>query len=213
MEGLDNAGEALPDARGGSGALERKKVVLADLMVSKRDVQKEAPEKYQEKIFEEFKELEEQRAKDALLLVQKKHMLIKWEGERERARMMQRLGGSRAIGPWSGGHDYSSFGSCSSSLALHTVDAMSAFSRMAQEVDEAMSQSSWTALAKEKERDWWSIDLEGEVEKLEVSGPWSGTKGDSVTGEMGHSQIAQRLQEETRMLKEDEMIHKARKGR
>ena len=70
---------------------------------------------------------------------------------------------SRAIGPWSGGHDHSSFGSCSSSMAPHTDEAMSASSRMAQEVDEAMSESSWNALAKGKERDWWSIDLEGEV--------------------------------------------------
>ena len=31
---------------------------------------------------------------------------------------------------------------------------------MAQDADEAMSESSWTALAKEKERDWRSIDLE-----------------------------------------------------
>ena len=65
---------------------------------------------------------------------------------------------------------------------------MSASSRVAKEVDEAMSASSWTALANVKERDWWSIDLEGEVEKLEVSGPWSGTTVDSVEpkGEMGH---------------------------
>ena len=62
-----------------------KQEVLADLMVSKRDMQKEAPEKYQEKIFEEL--LEEQRAKEALVLAQKKQMLIKWEGERERARI------------------------------------------------------------------------------------------------------------------------------
>ena len=48
----------------------------------------------------------------------------------------------------SGGHDNSTFGSCSSSLALHTDDAMSASFRMAQEVDEAKSESSWTALAK-----------------------------------------------------------------
>ena len=93
--------------------------VEADLMVSKRDMQKEAPEKSQEKIFEEFKVLEEQRAKEALALVQKKHMLIKYEGERERARTMRRLEESRGIGPWSGGHDCPSFGSCSSSLALH----------------------------------------------------------------------------------------------
>ena len=47
---------------------------------------------------------------------------------------------------------------------------------MAKEADEAMSESSWTALAKGKERDWWSIDLEGDVEKLEVLGP--GPKAD-----------------------------------
>ena len=55
---------------------------------------------------------------------------------------MQRLEASRAMGPWSGGHDYSSLGSCSSSLAFNTDEAVSATSRMAQEVDEAMSESS-----------------------------------------------------------------------
>ena len=59
--------------------------VPAGMVVSKRDMQKEAPIKYQEKAFEEFKELEEQRAKEAVELVQKKHMLIKWDGERETA--------------------------------------------------------------------------------------------------------------------------------
>ena len=48
-----------------------KQEVLADLRVSKRDRQKEAPEKHQEKIFEEFKKLEERRAKEALELAQK----------------------------------------------------------------------------------------------------------------------------------------------
>ena len=41
--------------------LSEKEEVLADLMVSKKEMQEVAPEKYQEKIFEEFKE--EQRAK------------------------------------------------------------------------------------------------------------------------------------------------------
>ena len=51
-----------------------------------------------------------------------------------------------------------------------------------------MSESSWTALAKGKERNWWSIDLEGEMEMLEVVGPWSRTEGGSVdpTWKMGH---------------------------
>ena len=186
--------------------LSEKQEVLARLMVSKQDMQREAPEKYQEKIFEEFKELEEQRATAALALVQTKHMLIKWE--MGRARTMQRVEESRAKGPWSGGHGYSSSGSCSSSLALHTDEAMSASSRMAQEVEEAMSESSWTALAKVKERDWWSIDLEGEVEKLEVGGLWFGTEGDSVEpkGEMGHKSDRTKVTgEENEQLKEDEM--------
>ena len=71
--------------------------------------QKTTPEKYREKIFEELKELEEQKAKVALELAQRKHKLIMWEGERERARALQRLESSRAIGQWSGAHDISSF--------------------------------------------------------------------------------------------------------
>ena len=57
---------------------------------------------------------------------------------------------------------------------------MSASSKMAKDPDEANSESSWSALAKGKERGWWSIDPEGEEEKLEVRGPWSVTEGDSV---------------------------------
>ena len=91
---------------------------------------------------------------------------------------------------------------------IHTDEAMSASSRMAQEVDEATSESSWTALANGQERDWWSIGLEGEVKKLEVSGPWSGTKGDSVEpkGATGHrSDRTKVAREEKEKLKEDEV--------
>ena len=49
--------------------LSERQEVMADLLVSKKDMQKTAPETYQEKIFEEFKEMEEQRAKEALALV------------------------------------------------------------------------------------------------------------------------------------------------
>ena len=94
------------------------------------------------------------------------------------------------------------------SLALHTYEAMSASSRVAQEVDEAMSELSWTALAEGKERDWWSIDLEGEVKKVEVRGPWSVTEGDSVEtkGEVGHKSDRTKVaREEKEKLKQDEM--------
>ena len=68
--------------------------------------------------------------KETLELAQRKHQLIKWEGERERARTLQRLELSRAVGQWSGAHDNSSFGSCSSSLAFDTDEAMSASSKV-----------------------------------------------------------------------------------
>ena len=74
----------------------QRQEVLVGMVVNKTDMQKEASKKYQEKMFEEFKEVEEQRAKEALELMQKKHMLTKWEAERERARTLQRLGASRA---------------------------------------------------------------------------------------------------------------------
>ena len=53
-------------------------------------------------------------------------------------------------------------------------------SRMGKDGVEALSESSWIALAKSKERGWWSIDLEGEMEKLEVMCPWSWTEGGSL---------------------------------
>ena len=68
---------------------------------------------------------------------------------------------------------------------------MSASSQMGKDADETLSEFSWAALAKGKENGWWSIDLEGEMEKLEVIGPWSGTEGGSVDpkGEMGHRSV------------------------
>ena len=65
-------------------------------------MQKVAPEKYQEKIFEELKELEEQKTREALELVQIKHKLTS-EGERERARMLQGMELSGAVGHFSEG--------------------------------------------------------------------------------------------------------------
>ena len=65
----------------------------------------------------------------------------------------------------------------------NTDEAVSASSRMAQKMEEAKSEASWTALAKDKARDWWSIDLEGEVEEPEVGCPWTVTKGDSMDPE------------------------------
>ena len=64
------------------------------------------------------------------------------------------------MSPRSRCQDRSSFGTLFLVAGPNTEEAISAFSRIAQEMDEAMSQASWTALVKDKERDWWSIDLE-----------------------------------------------------
>ena len=56
-----------------------KHEVLATLMEGKMNVQKVAPEKYQRNNFQELKELDN---------VKRKYKLVKWEGERERARMI-----------------------------------------------------------------------------------------------------------------------------
>ena len=65
-----------------------------------------------------------------------------------------------------------------------------------------------------KKRDWWSIDLEGEIEKLEVEGGFSETKGESVDpkGEIGHCQFGRSLQKKkVRNRKELNMRNKKRK--
>ena len=64
-----------------------------------------------------------------------------------------------------GAFDSSCFGSCSPS---------------AHDADEAMSASSWASPAVWKKRDWWSADLEGQMEKLEVEGGSSTTEGGSM---------------------------------
>ena len=81
--------------------LSERQKVLAILMEGEMNMQKTAPEDFQRQIFQELHELEEQKTKGALEFAQRKHKFIKWEGERERARTLQRLGSSRAIGQWS----------------------------------------------------------------------------------------------------------------
>ena len=57
----------------------------AALVESKTSLEKDAPEKFQEKIFRELKELEGQKSKEASELLGRKHKLEKLERERDRA--------------------------------------------------------------------------------------------------------------------------------
>ena len=82
--------------------MSERQEVLVGLVEDKSRLQSKATEKYYETIFEEMRELEEKKSKEALALVQKKHILSRCQSERDRARMLQRLGGSRATRHWTG---------------------------------------------------------------------------------------------------------------
>ena len=69
--------------------LSERQEVLAGLVEDKIRLQSKATEKYHATIFEELRELEEKKSKEALVLAQKKQILIRCQGERERARMLR----------------------------------------------------------------------------------------------------------------------------
>ena len=94
-----------------------KQEVLATLMEGKMRMHKVAPDDLQRQIFQEFKELEEQKTREVLDLERREHKLVKSEGERERARMLQEMELSGAVGDFTGALDNSSLDSCSPSAA------------------------------------------------------------------------------------------------
>ena len=98
------------------------------------------PKKYQERVFEEFKELEKQKGKRNL-------------GTRAKeARMLHRLGGSRAVKHWSGAQDSRSIESCSSSMACDMEEVGSESSRKMRDKEGTTSEASWTAVTQAKEK-------------------------------------------------------------
>ena len=109
-------------------------------------------------------------------------MLTKWEGKREIARMLQRLGGSRAIKHWSGAQDNMSAELCSPSRACDMEEV-------------STSEASWTAVTKGKEKKVWRLEPEGEAEKPEVTVLWNEAEGVSVNpeGESHHERTRAKM--------------------
>ena len=107
--------------------------VLAVLMEGKMNMQKTAQENFQRQIFQELKELEEQKTREATKAQVGKMGCKGWSRQGQ-----------------SGAHDNSSFGSCSSFQAFDTDEALSASSKVAKDADQALSEASWTALTKPK---------------------------------------------------------------
>ena len=130
----------------------------------------EHPERFQEQIFQELKDFEEQESKEALELLGMQAQVGKIREGKGSSRdfYLQEWEPSGAESGFAVATDGSSFCSCSPS--------------MANDADEAMSTSSRKSLHG-KERDWWSADLEGELEKLEVEGNFSVAEGGSMDPE------------------------------
>ena len=170
--------------------LSERHEVLAGLVEDKIRLQSKATEKYYETIFEELRKLEEKKSKEALLLVQKRHILIRYQSERDKAGMLQRLGGSRAMRNGLDTQDTLSFESCSSSMSCDMEEVSSESSKMMKDVEETTSEASWTAVTKGKGKELWRLDPEGEAEKPEVTVLWNEAEGVSVNpeGKFHHEQ-------------------------
>ena len=105
--------------------------------------------------------------------MQKKHRLIKWEGERERARA--KIGRIES--------DTVSVESCSPSMACDMEEVYSESPRKMQDKEETTSEASWTAVTKGKGKQVWRLEPEGEAERPEATIPWNGVEGVSLNPE------------------------------
>ena len=179
--------------------------VLTGLVEDKVRLQSKATEKYYETIFDELRELEGKKAKEALLLVQKKHILIRYQSERDKARMLQSMGGSRARRNWFDTQDTFSFVSCSPSMACDMEEVYSESSRKMQDKEETTSEASWTATkGKGKGKEVWRLEPENETEKPEATVLWKEAEGVSVNPD-GERHYEQTRAKNTRKAREDQM--------
>ena len=108
--------------------------------------------------------MEEKKSKEALVLLQEEHFLIKCQVKGKEARMLQRVGGSRATGGRSDAQDTFSFESYSSSITCDVEEVSSESSKKMKDMDEITSEA-LTAVTNEEEKEVWSLEPEGDAEK------------------------------------------------
>ena len=70
--------------------LSERQEILNGMVEDKITLQNRATEKYYEQIFEEMKVLEKEKSKEAFVFVEKKHILMRYQNERDEARRLQR---------------------------------------------------------------------------------------------------------------------------
>ena len=124
-----------------------------------------------------MRELEEKKSKEALLLIQKKNILIRYHSERDKTRMLQRSGGSRVVRNEADTQDTLSSESCMSSAACDIEEMSSETSRRTQEKEETMPDGLLL------QKDGWRLEPEGETETPEVTVWWNEAEGVAVTPE------------------------------
>ena len=77
--------------------LSERQELFRGMVEDKIMMQSRATEEYYWQIFEEMKELEDKKSEEALLLVQKKYDVWRYQNERDEARRLQRSGSSRRM--------------------------------------------------------------------------------------------------------------------
>ena len=153
-------------------------------------LQSRATEKYHEQTFEEMEELEEKKSKEALPLVQKKHILMRYQNERDEARRLQRSGSSRGTRKEADLQDLLSFESCRSSAVEYIEEISTESPRKMQDEQEVTSEAPWSATGG-KEEDGWRLEPEGETDTPETNVLWDGVEGvpGYPDGEGRHEQV------------------------
>ena len=121
--------------------LSERQEISRGMVEDKIRMQSRATEKYCEQIFEEMKELEEKKSKEALTLVQKKDDLWRYQNERDEARRLQRSGSSRRMKNQADSQDLLSFQSCRSSTVDHVKEMSLESPRKIQDVQVVMSET------------------------------------------------------------------------
>ena len=132
--------------------LSERQEVLKGMVEDNIRLQSKATDKYDEQIFQEMKELDERKSKEALLHVQKKHILMLFQNETDKGRRLQRSGSSRRTKKEADSQDLLSVESCRSSAVDHVGEMSLVSPRKIQDVQVVMSETVGKATIEERRR-------------------------------------------------------------
>ena len=133
-------------------------------------MQSRATDKYYEQISSKMQELEEKKPEEALLLVQEKYDLWRYQNERDEARRLQRSGSSIRMKKEADSQDLLSFQSCRSPAVDHVEE-------MSLESPRKIQDSQVEKAMRGRGEDSWRLEPEGETETLETKVVSNGVEG------------------------------------